>query len=239
MPANRVSSIIGRVMMTNVADVNGIRLAYGTAGDHAAPPVVLLHGRGFDHTDWEAVAGHLAGSWRVLAPDLRGHGRSEWPASYRLDAMRDDVIALLEGLGTPPAVLIGHSMGGMVACLIAQKRPGLVRRLILEDVPAPWPADVQVPDRPAGALPYDWEMVEQTTLQRRDPDPAWLDDLATITSPALALAGGSESHIPQADVSELAARIPDARLVTVGGGHEIHGNRPEEFLAAVTGFLRE
>ncbi|GII31373.1 alpha/beta fold hydrolase [Planotetraspora mira] len=226
-------------MTANDAHVNGIRLTYGTTGGQAAPPVVLLHGRGFDHTDWEAVAGRLAGSWRVIAPDLRGHGRSEWPGSYRLDAMRDDVAALLDGLGTSPVNLIGHSMGGLVACLIAQERPALVRRLILEDVPAPWPADVQVPDRPAGALPYDWAMVEQTTLQRRDPDPAWLDGLATITSPALALAGGPESHIPQADVSELAARIPGARLVTVGGGHEIHGNRPADFLAAVTGFLGE
>ncbi|GAA4562344.1 alpha/beta fold hydrolase [Planotetraspora kaengkrachanensis] len=223
-------------MMTNVADVNGIRLAYGTAGDHGAPPVVLLHGRGFDHTDWEAVAGGLAGAWRVLAPDLRGHGRSEWPGSYRLEAMRDDVIGLLEGLGTP-ATLIGHSLGGLVACLVAQERPAMVGRLILEDVPAPWPAGVQVPERPEGALPYDWEMVEQTTRQRRDPDPAWLDGLAAITAPTLALAGGPASHIPQTDVTELAARIPGARLVTVGGGHEIHGNRPEEFLAAVTAFL--
>jgi 3-oxoadipate enol-lactonase len=223
----------------HVAEVNGIRLAYASEGDASSPPVVLLHGRGYDHTDWAAVSDHLSRSRRVHAADLRGHGRSDWPGVYSLESMRDDVIGLLGHLGSRPTAVIAHSLGGIVACLVAQKRPDLVDRLVLEDVPVPLPAGVRVPDRPAGALPYDWEMVEQTTRQRRDPDPAWADDLDRITSPTLVLAGGPESHLPQDQVTEVAVRIPGARLVTVGGGHDIHANRPQEFLSAVTSFLDE
>jgi len=221
----------------HTAEVNGIRLAYQAVGDPDAPPLLLLHGRGFDHTDWAKVTGRLAASWHVHAPDLRGHGQSDWPGAYHLDLMRDDVIGLIEHCGSPRTVVIGHSLGGLVGCLVAQRRPDLVDRLVLEDVPAPRPATVQVPDRPAGALPYDWEMVEQTTRQRRTPPRDWLEGLSRITSPTLVLAGGPESTIPQDHVADLASRIPGARLVPIGGGHEIHANRPEEFLSAVTGFL--
>ncbi|GII51828.1 alpha/beta hydrolase [Planotetraspora thailandica] len=223
----------------HVVEVNGIRLAYDSAGDAASPPVVLLHGRGYDHTHWAGVSGPLSRSWRVHAVDLRGHGRSDWPGAYGLDAIRDDVIGLLGHLGSRPAAVIGHSLGGMVACLVARRRPDLVDRLVLVDVPVPLPADVQVPDRPAGALPYDWAMVEQTTRHRREPDPTWAGELGLITSPTLMLAGGPESHIPQDHVADLAARIPGARLLTVGGGHDVHTARPQEFLSAVTTFLRE
>jgi 3-oxoadipate enol-lactonase len=81
-------------------------------------------------------------------------------------------------------------------------------------------------------------VVEQTTWQRNHPDPAWLERLADITAPTLVVAGGATSHLPQDQVAELASRIPAAQLITVDAGHEIHATRPEEFVAAVTAFLR-
>ncbi|RCG31042.1 alpha/beta fold hydrolase [Sphaerisporangium album] len=219
------------------ARVNGIRLAYRVAGDPGAPPVVLLPGRGADHTTWDEVIEPLAASWRVYAPDLRGHGQSEWPGDYSLESMRDDVVGLLDHLGVERAIVIGHSLGGVVAYLIAEEYPDRVARMVLEDVPLPVPAGQSVPERPADPFPFDWAMVEQTTDQRNDPGPAWLKRLGEITAPTLVLAGGAASHLPQHEVADLAARIPGAELVTIEAGHEIHKHRLEEFLSAVTAFL--
>ncbi|MEU9886766.1 alpha/beta hydrolase [Sphaerisporangium sp. NPDC051011] len=219
------------------ARVNGIRLVYRVEGDPEAPPVVLLPGRGSDHTSWDEAIGQLAASWRVYAPDLRGHGQSEWPGDYALESMRDDVVALLDHLGVQRAALVGHSLGGVVAVLIAEEYPDRVARMVLEDVPLPVPAGQPVPERPADPFPFDWAMVEQTAHQRNNPDPAWLKRLGEITAPTLVLAGGAASHLPQDQVADLAVRVPGAELVTIEAGHEIHKNRPDEFLAAVTAFL--
>ncbi|MET8155977.1 alpha/beta hydrolase [Sphaerisporangium sp. NPDC005289] len=219
------------------AVVNRVRLVYEVAGDAGAPPVLLLHGRGSDHTTWAGVIEHLAGSWRVYAPDARGHGASDWPRVYSLELMRDDVVALLDHLELPRVTIVGHSMGGMVAFLVAQDHPGRVERMVLEDVPAPHPARLSLPGRPDGELPFDWAMVEQTAHQRNHPDPAWLDGLAKVTAPTLVIAGGAPSHLPQDQVADLARRIPGARLMTIEAGHEVHATRPAEFNDALTAFL--
>ncbi|MFF4272310.1 alpha/beta fold hydrolase [Streptomyces sp. NPDC001536] len=219
---------------------NGITLAYRTWGPEDAPPVVLLHCRGADGADWAPIAERLAtGPRRVYAPDLRGHGVSEWPGTYALDEMRDDIREFLTVLGIAPTDVIAHSLGGLVACLLAQQAPDLVRRLVLEDVPAPLPLDLPRPpaERPDGDLPFDWAMVRATDGQRNAPDPVWWDHMGRLTMPTLVVGGGPRSLIPQEQVAAVAERIPGARLVTVDAGHLVHENRPEEFLAVVEPFL--
>ncbi|MEU6476834.1 alpha/beta fold hydrolase [Streptomyces sp. NPDC047017] len=227
-------------------DLDGVTLAYRAWGHEQAPPVVLLHCRGADGGDWTAIAHRLATGphpRRVYAPDLRGHGGSsrfgDRPGAYRHEALRDDVRAFLGALGIARADVVGHSLGGTVACLLAQQAPGLVRRLVLEDVPAPLPLDPPRPParRPEGDLPYDWAMIRATDEQRNAPDPAWFAHLDRITAPTLLVAGGPDSFVPQEEIALLAERIPDARVVTVDAGHLVHAARPEEFLAAVEPFL--
>ncbi|MCW8376497.1 alpha/beta fold hydrolase [Streptomyces justiciae] len=227
----------------NTLKANGITLAYRTWGPEDAPPVLLLHCRGADGADWAPIAERLAaGPRRVYAPDLRGHGRSDWPGGYACEAMRDDVLGFLDALGIRRTDLVGHSLGGTVAYLLAQHDPDLVRRLVLEDVPAPFPLDPPRPpaERPDGDLPFDWDMVRDTDRQRNAPEPVWWDHMGRITMPTLVIGGGATSLIPQDQVAAVAAAIPDARFVTVdGAGHLVHENRPEEFLAAVEPFLAE
>ncbi|CAM5305752.1 Alpha/beta hydrolase OS=Streptomyces griseorubiginosus OX=67304 GN=AQJ54_29670 PE=4 SV=1 [Streptomyces griseorubiginosus] len=81
-------------------------------------------------------------------------------------------------------------------------------------------------------------MLRATDAQRNAPDPRWWDRMARITMPTLVVAGGTTSPIPQDEVAALAARIPGAALVTVGGGHLVHETRPEQFLAVVEPFLQ-
>jgi pimeloyl-ACP methyl ester carboxylesterase len=115
---------------------DGVVLAYGSAGrgDHAA--VVLLHGLGSTRSTWTRVAEALAGRFRVFSIDLRGHGDSSHaPGTYQLDHYGGDVVAFCESVVVKPAVLVGHSLGGVVAAVVARKRPDLVRGVFLEDPP--------------------------------------------------------------------------------------------------------
>ena len=227
---------------------NGITLAYRTWGPEDAPPVLLLHSRGTDGADWTPIAERLASGVRprrVYAPDLRGHGSSDWPCAgpdtYAYATMRDDIRAFLTALRIDHADVVGHSLGGAVAYLLAQQTPDLVRRLVLEDVPAPIPLDPPRPpaERPDGELPFDWAMIRATDEQRNAPDPVWWDQMGRITMPTLLIGGGSRSLIPQDQIAVLAELIPGARLVTIDAGHLVHETRPEEFLAVVEAFLAE
>lgn len=139
-----------------VIETGGVRLAYRVCGSPEAPPLVLLHALGEDSTDWDGVMPALARHRRVYALDLRGHGRSDRPGDYSLELMRADVLGVLDALALERVDLIGHSMGGVVAYLLAGRHPERVGRLILEDAPAPLPREPSVPTRPDGELPYDW-----------------------------------------------------------------------------------
>ena len=107
-------------------------------GDPKRPvDVIFVHANGFNARTYRTILQPLASERRILAPDLRGHGRTALPAedysqrSWR--GLRDDLIALMEALGGPPPVLAGHSMGATAAMLTAGKRPDLVKGLVLFD----------------------------------------------------------------------------------------------------------
>ncbi|MCB5910587.1 alpha/beta fold hydrolase [Streptomyces pinistramenti] len=220
--------------------VGDVRLAYRVWGDEAAPPAVLLHCLGEDGEDWRGVVGRLAGTHRVYAPDQRGHGDSDWPGEYGFARWRDDAIGFLAALGLERVTLIGHSLGAVAALLLASGRPELVERLVLEEAAPPLPADPpqDVPEPPPGPASFDWRAKAAVVAERNTPDPLWWEGLARITAPTLVIGGGPASHIPQHQLAAMAARIPDARLVTVAGaGHLVHAERPHEFLDAVVPFL--
>lgn len=104
-----------------------------------APVAVLVHGvTGWWRTWWRVGPAMADRGWRVIAVDQRGHGTSprlEEPAS--LDDLADDLDASIERHATPPVdVLIGHSLGAMVAMTLARRRPSIARRLVLEDPPS-------------------------------------------------------------------------------------------------------
>jgi len=102
------------------------------------PVVVLLHGFPFDRSMWSAQESSVGSIYRVIAPDLRGHGETAAPEGvYTMDAMADDVIELLDALQiTEPVVLGGLSMGGYVALALMARHPERVRALMLMDTRA-------------------------------------------------------------------------------------------------------
>ncbi|WSL14260.1 alpha/beta hydrolase [Streptomyces sp. NBC_01283] len=115
----------------------GVVLAADVWGEASGPPVVLLHGGGQTRHAWGRTGPRLAAlGWRVIAPDLRGHGESGWSAGgdYDLDLFAQDVRALVAELGGRP-VLVGASLGGLSALLAAGEAPRVAARaLVLVDV---------------------------------------------------------------------------------------------------------
>jgi pimeloyl-ACP methyl ester carboxylesterase len=104
---------------------------------HPNPPtVLLLHGLADAAVVWHDVAEVLRTQARVIAPDLRGHGDSSWPADadYRIASIAADVAELIDTLRLPPLILVGHSMGASVALHLACARPDRVERLVLADL---------------------------------------------------------------------------------------------------------
>ncbi|NED92691.1 alpha/beta hydrolase [Streptomyces sp. SID11233] len=216
----------------------GTRLAYRVWGDPAAPPVVLVHGRCDDSRTWTRIAEQLADRNRVYAIDFRGHGLSDWPGRYSFELFRDDLHAFLEARNLSGATVVGHSMGGAAAYLLAGRQPGLIGRLVLEEAPPPFPLDPPrgPAERPDGELGFDWPVVPSINAQLNEPDPASRERLGEITVPTLVIAGGPRSQIDQEDLAWMARRIPGGRLVTIDAGHLVHTERPEEFLAALRSF---
>ncbi|HLJ46198.1 MAG TPA: alpha/beta hydrolase [Bryobacteraceae bacterium] len=112
------------------AHINGVELYYETAGD--GPPLLLLHGLGSSTLDWEFQIPDLARSHRVIAMDVRGHGRSSKPPGpYTVAQFAKDAVALLETLHATPADIVGLSMGGMIAFQMAVDAPASVRSLTI------------------------------------------------------------------------------------------------------------
>jgi pimeloyl-ACP methyl ester carboxylesterase len=198
--------------------------------------MVLLPATGTTADDWDAIADSMSRDRLVYCPDLRGHGRSDWPGDYSLKAMANDVVGMLDALGGP-VDLVGHSMGGLVACLVASRRPDLVCRLVLEDVGLLRPRAPQPPARPEGDLDFDWRVVEQVRPEVDQPDPAWRDTAARIAVPTLVIGGGASSFLPQDQVADLARTIPDARQVTIDAGHLVHATQPAAFVSALRSFV--
>ncbi len=102
---------------------HAIRLHYTEAGNGL--PVVLLHGFPFDHTIWAAQQSALSDAYRVITPDLRGHGQSPALTAdvYSMDDFARDVIALLDTLDIERAVWAGHSMGGYIMLAALRRAP--------------------------------------------------------------------------------------------------------------------
>ncbi|HEX2064374.1 MAG TPA: alpha/beta fold hydrolase [Acidimicrobiales bacterium] len=115
-------------------EANGLDFTALEAGD-GGRPILLVHGFTGAKEDFEPAIEPLAAEgWHVVAPDLRGHGGSAHPPgreSYSFELFTADVVALADALGWERFVLVGHSMGGMVAQLVALHAPERLRALVL------------------------------------------------------------------------------------------------------------
>ena len=114
-----------------------LRMHVSLDGPEGAPALVLIHALGLDHRIWQGMAAHLPPGLRLLALVLRGHGASDCPpAPYAMGTLVRDVERVMDHLALRDAVVLGLSVGGMIAQGLAVKRLDLVRSLILSNTAA-------------------------------------------------------------------------------------------------------
>jgi pimeloyl-ACP methyl ester carboxylesterase len=139
-----------------------LKLHYAEWGNPSAPPLLLLHG-GRDHCrSWDWVAEELRGDWRIIAPDLRGHGDSAWSpdGNYEMAPFVYDLAQLIHQLDLAPVTIVAHSMGGNIAMRYTGLYPENVRKLVAIEGLGPSPAMLA-------------ERAEKGTAQRFR---TWVDD---------------------------------------------------------------
>ena len=142
-----------------------LRLHYVDWGNHDAPPLLLVHG-GRDHCrNWDWVADALRDDYHIIAPDLRGHGDSQWMmgSGYLQIDYVYDIAQLLHQTGQTPITIIGHSLGGSISLLYTSLFPQNVRKLIAIEGMGPPPAMI--------------EERKNTPIDQRLRD--WMDNLRT------------------------------------------------------------
>jgi pimeloyl-ACP methyl ester carboxylesterase len=110
-----------------------LNLEYTQIGE--GPPLIILHGLFGNKRNWAMIAHRLAAQYRVISVDLRNHGDSPWESDMSYETMAQDVAALIERVAQGPAHVLGHSMGGKTAMVLACRVPDLVARLIVADIP--------------------------------------------------------------------------------------------------------
>ena len=107
-------------------EVRGGSLRVGIWGTETEAPVLAVHGITANHLAWQLVAEALP-DVRIVAPDLRGRGRSSGlPGPYGMVQHADDLAQLIDQLGLGPVPVVGHSMGGFVAVAVADRHPDLI-----------------------------------------------------------------------------------------------------------------
>jgi 3-oxoadipate enol-lactonase len=118
--------------MATATGSDGIRIHYEVFGRPGAPPLVMIQGLGADRNGWALQRLAFAARFRTIVLDNRGVGRSDKPfARYSLQQMADDVAAVMDAAGVHSAHVMGASMGGAIAQLVAATYPERVRSLVL------------------------------------------------------------------------------------------------------------
>lgn len=123
--------------------LNGIDLVYEECGNNNGDVIVLLHGFCGSSQYWQNICPMLSDQYRVIIPDLRGHGGSSAPEeTYTMEIMAEDIAALLNALQVEKVVMFGHSLGGYVTAAFAEKYPdkltgfALIHSTVLPDTEA-------------------------------------------------------------------------------------------------------
>ena len=101
-------------------------------------PVVIMHGLFGSLANWRGIAQSLSANYRVINVDLRNHGRSPHAPGLSYEAMANDVLAVMDRLGVERAHLIGHSLGGKLGMVLADRHPERVARLVVVDIAPKW-----------------------------------------------------------------------------------------------------
>jgi len=153
--------------------VNDLALHYLEWGDAAAPPIVCVHGYTGSADAFNALARRLQDRFHILAPDVRGHGESAWsPAgAYRYEDQASDLAEFARLLGLNKFVLIGTSMGGIIAMTYAAEHAERLSGLVINDIGPDAEAGTQRITQMVGSRPDEFATLEEAMAYRRAMSP--------------------------------------------------------------------
>lgn len=200
---------------------NGINIHVNAQGENGQA-LVFLHYWGGSSRTWKHVQSVLSPTFRTFALDHRGWGESDAPAEgYGLTELADDAMGVIAALGLSSYVLVGHSMGGKVAQLIASRRPSELAGLILI-APAP-PSPMALPEAARTAMTHAYDSrasVEATLDQVLTARPISREDREQVISDSLRAAAAAKQAWPMAssqqDISKQVEHIEVPTLVVAG-----------------------
>lgn len=245
---------------------DGVTLRYQDVGS-GDPALLFIHGWTCNLTNWRDQVPHFAQNHRVVAVDLRGHGESDKPdQDYTIEGFADDVAWLIGELGLDKPVVIGHSMGGIIALNLAHKHSDRTRAIVLVDAPLALPDTMSALQEQILAgfkSPAYLEVFSQVAGQfffNADSPPELVEEvragaailpqrlIATALESALDRANDVPGPIPVpslfirasthlATEDELRQRFPGMGLTTVPSAHFVQMEKPDETNALIERFL--
>jgi pimeloyl-ACP methyl ester carboxylesterase len=235
-----------------VEAADGARLHYDDDG--SGPLVLLVHGgTGTGSYDWEYQREPLARDYRVIVPDLRGHGRSSDPGwLLSLHQIAEDMLAVIDDVGERPAAIVGFSIGATAILRLLCDRPEITDAFVSigasrmgrpEDVKAivtgPWPAALRGLRHEHGADAHHWRRLRERLAESWAKDLALSEDsLRHIEIPTLVVCGDRDGIEPAEHALDLARTLPAGELLVLPrAGHFVSRDRPAELLVALEGFL--
>jgi 3-oxoadipate enol-lactonase len=217
-----------------------IKLAVHRTGE--GPPLIALHDLGQTGQSMTEALAPVADEYRIVAPDLRGHGDSPTPhGPWSIDDFASDVARLTAAEGGD-AVVVGVGLGAATALSLALGHPGLVAGLVVSGV-GPRGEDPEGQDR--------WARAARAIRERRHAEgvalaaeamgtrPDVRGALAQVDAPVLVLAGAADRAVPAEAQRELSAWMTNARFHVVReAGHNVAVERPNELISAIRGLAR-
>lgn len=237
--------------MGTISAAGRARIHYEDIGE--GPLVLLVHGgTGTGGYDWELIQGALRESFRLICPDLRGHGRSSDPEDMlSIDQIALDMLELIAALGQRPACVVAFSIGATAALKMLTISPDAADTFVAigasrvgdpsrapEFAMGPWPQELQELNHEHGSGPDHWRHLRRrlsaswATLQITD------EELALVRLPTLVVCGDRDRIEPVESALEIARALPRGELLVVPAcGHFVPRQRPQELLVALTLFI--
>lgn len=205
---------------------SGLTVHAQVEGPPGAPPLLLIHSLGTSLHVWDDQAAALARSFRVIRPDLRGHGLTEvTPGPYSMDGLARDCFAVLDAVNVKKAHVAGISIGGMIAQSMAAQAPERIASLILCDTAMAIPGREVYIDRAATVRSKGMDAIADAVMARwvtpgyaDSPGAKGLRAMLLRTAPE-GYAGAGEA-IAASDLSETTRRISLPTLILVGDQDE-------------------
>lgn len=223
----------------DMMDVNGVTLHFSDQGPKDGKPLVFANSLGTDYRLWDQIMPHLPKDLRIIRYDKRGHGLSSGPpAPYFMGDLVADLAGLLDGMNVKGAVLVGLSIGGMIAQGLAAERPDLLKAMVLSNTGAKIGTEAIWDERMSTARKGGVEALADAQLTR------WFsNDFRTNRKPEFAgwrsmltrtwIEGfiGCSAAIAETDLYESTAQL---RLPVLGIAGDDDGSTPPDMVRETT-----